>query len=352
MKYRCISYPDFEPDHTWLRKILLFVDEVHRIVPTDVVLEDSDDLKRLMEQCHGAVMRCPPQHYVEISESQAELFGKALDQPAFRKIAEKKSLQILIGPTGEREVKGWEFLHVEKIGTRVRRELENRRMIHESFGDEHWQIVPRNVAGLVLSMLANQIANSKGFDAVTDQPLAFALNSIHECVDQGSPALTEGAIASVIATVQIPREIGLMKVEDYAALRERHQDVRVEFARMVRELKESARLDRPVPPEDLRSRLDEITEEIEKQVRKFRASKTAGKVNEWIPAILTTLVPVAATYAFGPIPGLATGLFTLGVKAVASFTKKTEHFSYPRVLQTLCAANDAAAKAAIRSLAT
>src|SRR5439155_19950653 len=125
------------------------------------------------------------------------------------------------------------------------------------FGDEHWQIVPRNVAGLVLSMLANQIADSKGFDAVTDQPLAFALNGIHECVDQSSSALTEGAIASVIATVQVPREIALMPAKEYAALRERHQDVRVEFARMVRELKKSARLDRAVAPEDLRSMVDE-----------------------------------------------------------------------------------------------
>jgi replication-associated recombination protein RarA len=38
LRYRCISYPEFEPNHTWLRKMLLFVDEVHRIVPRDYPL--------------------------------------------------------------------------------------------------------------------------------------------------------------------------------------------------------------------------------------------------------------------------------------------------------------------------
>src|SRR5262245_49455340 len=110
MKYRCISYPDFEPDHIWLRQILLFVDEVHRIVPDDLKLNDSDDLKRLMEQCDGAVQRCSPKPYVGNPFPQAELFGKALDEASFRRVAEAE--RPIVGPSGQLELKGWERLHI------------------------------------------------------------------------------------------------------------------------------------------------------------------------------------------------------------------------------------------------
>lgn len=349
MKYRCISYPDFEPNHTWLRQVLLFVDEVHRIVPAKEKLEDSDDLKRLMEQCDGAVLRCAPEHYVEIPPPQAELFGKALDQPKFRRAAEKNSMEILIGPTGSVEVMEWEFLHIEKIGGRVHRELESRGMMRKSPVDSNWKLVPRGAGGLVLSMLADQIARDKGFDAITDQPMAFALNSLHECGDRAS-ALAEGVIASAVATVHVPRDISLLTAVEYAELRKTHSDVRREFAKMVRELKDSQRLDRIASPSEFRERLDDIVEHVGGEMKKFRKSKAASKVNDWVPMLLTSLIPVAATYAFGPIPGAVTALFSFGVNSVAKLTKKTTQFSYPKVLQTLCAADDAATKAAIRKL--
>jgi hypothetical protein len=349
MKYRCISYPDFEPNHTWLRQILLFVDEVHRIVPANEPLDDSDDLKQLLEHCEGSVLRCSPEHYVEISSQQAELFGRALDQPSFRGVPEAEKLTIDIGPSGQVEVKGWEFLHIEKIGARVSHELESRGMVHDSPLDQNWKLVPRGVGGLVLSMLADQIAEAKGFDAVTDQPLAFALNSLHECGNRTS-ALAEGVIASAIATVHVPRDIGLLSAKEFAELRKHHKGVRTEFSRMVRELKDSQRLDRIASPTEFRRRLDDIVEDVGEQMKNFRRSKAASKINDWVPIILTSLVPVAVTFAFGPIPGVATGLFSFSVNSIAKLTKRTAQFSYPEVLQTLCAANEAAASAAIRRL--
>src|SRR5690349_8077902 len=96
MKYRCISYPDFEPNHTWLRQVLLFVDEVHRIVPANEKLDDSDELKRLMDECKDVVKRCSPDSYVEIPLQQARLFGKALEQPAYKRVADTAEMHILI----------------------------------------------------------------------------------------------------------------------------------------------------------------------------------------------------------------------------------------------------------------
>ena len=350
MKYRCVSYPGFEPDHTWLRQVLLFVDEVYRIVPPREKLDDSEGLKRLMDACPGAVLRCSPENYINITEAQSEIFGRALDQPQFTRVVNSNKMIVYVGPAGETQVRGWEFLHVEKIGHGVGAQLERRDMIRPSVGDPHWKLVPRGVGGLVLSMVADQIAKDRGFDAITDEPLAFALNSLRQCAATDSPRL-EGVIASAVATMQVPRDISLVPAKQYAELRERYTDVRSEFARMVRAFKQDARLDRIANPIEFRKQLDQMAQDVGKEMERFRRTKVASKFNDWAPLVMTSLFPVAVTCAFGPVPGAITGAFSFAVNAVAKFTKPKRQFAYPKVLQTLCAANDLAARAAVRALA-
>jgi len=349
MKYRCVSYPNFEPNHTWLRQVLLLVDEVHRIIPAKEPDQDSDDLKRLMECCEGAVHRCSPQGYVDIPQELARLFGKALDQPQFAKPATAKKIRSLLHTDGRVEVFGWEYLHVDKIGAGVRQELEKRNMLRNLTGDGNWPSVPRGVGDLVVGMVADQIALKKGFDAMTDHPLAFALNALYACAGQGS-AHEEGIVASMIASVHVPRQIALLSPKDYGELRRRYAGARCEFARLARELKNDARLDRISDPGEFRRRIDEISEYINAEMRKYRQSKAATKFNDWIPLFLTTLVPVAATCVFGPVPGLLTGGFTFTVNTVAKLTKKTNQFRYPKVLETLCGASDFAWQKEVRAL--
>lgn len=348
MKYRCVSYPDFEPDHTWLRQVLLFVDEVHRIVPTHETLDDSDDLKRLMENCEGAVQRCAPEPYVDISTELAMLFGKVLDQPKFSKVASAGKIKITIS-SGVTEVEGWEFLHVKKIGSGVHGELEKRDMLRSFTDDSRWLSVPRGVGNLVLSMLADQIAQAKGYDAVTDQPLAFALNGAYGCATKGQHHL-EGVVASAVASIHVPQAIGRLSAKEYAELRARHTDARQEFARMARELKDDARLDRISEPEAFKDRLDEITEAVGKEIGKYRKTKDATKFNDWVPFIMTRLFPVAVGFAFGPASAPVTKGFSLVVDAAAKLRKKPTLFDYPKVLQTLCAAQDLAWRKEINKL--
>lgn len=349
LTYRCVSYPDFEPNHTWLRQMLLFVDEIYRIVPTRHPLDDSDDLKRLIELSDGAIQTCEPSPYIEITPNQARLFGTALDQPRFLRVAQSKKMVFIIGPGGEQEVRDWEFLHVDKLGSAVRRALGKRDMLRWSPHDE-WQLVPRGVGNLVVGMLADKVAERRGFDAVTDQPLAFALNSLNQCSDRQSQKI-EGIIASTVASVHVPKDIALLTTKQYVELRKRHSKVRSEFAKMVRELKEAQRMSASLSPADFRDRLDGIVEHVGSEVKRFRDSKAASKFNEWVPFALTSLVPIAATLAFGSLPGVAAGVFSFSVNTIAKLTKKTAQFSYPKVMQTLCAVDAVAANAAVRSLA-
>jgi hypothetical protein len=302
-----------------------------------------------MERCEDSVQICPPRRYIEIGEEQGTLFGRALDQPMFRSIAQAKRRTIKIGKTGGVEVENWEFLHVEKIGFVVRRELEYRAMLHPSAVHDSWNLVPRGVGGLVVGMLADQAADELGFDAVTDRPLAFALNSLNQCTDRRS-TLIEGIIASTVASVHVPKDIALLPIDRYAELRERHSAARAEYAKFVREVKDMQRMDRRISPEEFRSRLNGIVEHVGKEIKQFRASKAASKINDWVPFVLTSVMPTAAAYAFGAVPAAITGGITFTINAVGKLTKGTKQFSYPKVLQTFCAADDAAANAAIRAL--
>lgn len=349
LTYRCVSYPAFEPDQAWLRQMLLFADEVYRIIPRHNTKDDSDELKRLIELTDGAVKTCDPYAFVDIEPAQAKLFGKALDQPSLLRVAESKKRIIEIGVLGSVEVKDWEFLHVEKIGRSVRQELTSRKMLWDSPLHNDWQLVPRGVGNLVVGMLADKIAERRGFDAVTDQPMAFALNGLNQCIGRGGRNL-EGVIASAVAKAHVPAEIGLLTTKKYVELRKRHSDVRREYAQMVRELKDIQRMNSSMSAAELRSRVDGIVEHVGVEMGKFKDSKAGSKFHEWVPFVVTSLVPIAATLAFGPLPGAATGLFSFGINAISKASKKTAQFRHPKVLQTLCAVKSATARAAVRKL--
>lgn len=349
LPYRCVAYPAFEPDHEWLRKMLLFTDEIYRIIPLHETGGDSDQLKRLIAATNGAVKVCEPHPYIEISEAAATNFGAALNQPQFIKVAASDEIQVVIGPNGTQEVIDWEFLHIEKIGYNVRSELEKRGMLRASFGDENWEIVPRGVGNLVVGMLADRIAEENGLDAITDQPLAFALNSLNQCREECS-ARIEGIIASTVASVHVPKSIALLSTEDYVELRKAHESVRAEFARMVRDLKEVQRISSKLSPPVFATRIEEIVGHIGSEMQRFRDSREASKFNEWIPFSIASLAPIAAAPYYGLISGAVTGVFSFSVNALGKLTKKTETFRYPKVMQALCSADDAGRAAAIRSL--
>jgi hypothetical protein len=349
LTYRCVTYPDFEPDHVWLRQMMLFVDEVYRIVPAHMETEDSDELKQLIDLTKGDIKSLPPHPFRDISAEQVQNFCRAIDQPDFLKIAGAKKLTVTIR-NSHSEVKDWEFLHVDKISPDVRRALSSRNMFRPlKLADESWEMVPRGVGGLVVSMLADQVAERNGFDAVTDKPLAFAVNSLNQCLAR-STSLVDGLIASMVASVHVPKDIGLLSATEYVELRKRHSRVRGEFAHMVHEMRDAQRMGNPLSPADFRDRLDGIIEHVGDEVKRFRESKAASKVNEWIPFCLTSLLPIAATYLLGPLPGATIGLCSFTVNTIGKLTKRTEQFRYPRVLQTLCSTSDTVGTAALRKL--
>ena len=85
MDYRVLYYPDFEPDPTWLRRILMVCDGVIRIVPTDVILDDPDDVKRLQDAVEGGLDRISP----EAGDTAVEYADRDRLSKSFRALAER-----------------------------------------------------------------------------------------------------------------------------------------------------------------------------------------------------------------------------------------------------------------------
>jgi hypothetical protein len=228
LTYRCVSYPHFEPDHTWLRKMLLFVDEIHRIVPRAHKLSDSDELKALNDMTGEAVKVCQADPYIRLSQSQQAHFTTALDRLLKAPGGKAVKPRVTVGAKGIKRVPGWERLHMDKMYPSTRQLLLDRNLLFRA-ADEHWYYAPKEVGNLVVGMLATNAAQHRGFDAVTDQPLACALNNMYQLDTSGTPTV-EGAIASAVASVHVPDVIAKLSIREYVELRKQHGAVRAEYA--------------------------------------------------------------------------------------------------------------------------
>jgi hypothetical protein len=206
------------------------------------------------------------------------------------------------------------------------------------------------VSGLVVGMIASRIAENKGFDAITDNSLAYAINGISGCTGN-TGAILDGCVGNAIATFHVPETISLLSAREYAELRARHEGVRTEFSRVVRDYRETARLDRITNGIELARKLDEISQSVGDEMEKFRASKYARSLSGWVPFTLASVIPVALGAVTSGLPGSIGGAaFSFVVRAAARIGDASKQLKYPRVLQTLCAAEDAAGMAEIRDL--
>jgi hypothetical protein len=215
--------------------------------------------------------------------------------------------------------------------------------------EDQWRLVPRGVGGLILSMLADSIARQKGFDAITDHPLAFALNGLYEVSDKSS-AIIDGTIASALLSVQVPKSINLLSVNEYSELRECYAGSRVAFSNLVTEIRTTARFERIASKKEFRARLDDVIENFEKEFSEFKKTKKANKVNEWTTLNLRYVLPVMITYIFGPVWGGITAGVGLGVQSLEKLLKKGDNFYHPRVLQALASTQNRTFTAELKQL--
>jgi hypothetical protein len=293
-----LYYPDFYPDPRWLRAVLLLNDEVCRIVPKDVELDDPPALREIEGEL-GALTRIAPEGaHTQPYASSAEWLDRVFEIIARERRSQGESRSISIRLSGAQvEFSGNVFLYDQKLSCRVREMLESHGLIDpavqslaESLHGMGGVMIPAAAANAILSFIADSIARDRGFTAITDQSLNFAMNTLLglDVPIRAPSGSDEGILAGVFASILVPRDVGEIPFRDYKILRERSADLRTAFAQFVQECSDACRLHRIENASRLQQRIQDYGHAISEEFRKFQSgsAKALRFIRDWWP--LTT----------------------------------------------------------------
>lgn len=326
-----LYYPDFYPNSVWLRALLLLVDDVKRVVPKDVVPNDSEDLKGLIGEI-GVLDSVPPEEtqILPIGEDLAwlerslELIGRDA-----RKKPNKKKIEILVGPSGEVEFPNHVVIYDKKLSKIVRDLLEKNELVDDkiqklasTIGDMHGKtVVNAHASTTILSFIAGSIAKDTGLIATTDHSLGFAMNALRAQrvpirAPKGSP---EGMLTSAFASVLVPKEVGEVPLKEYLILRKYSQDMRDAFGKFMVQCDELARLEQIENATALQSKIEERAKKFDAEFKKFKKgrSKIVRAIRDWWPLTLGALFALGKDFV---PPELALSFGALG--QTAKFAEK------------------------------
>ncbi len=179
VEYRVLYYPDFSPDSTWLRRVLLLSDQVIRIVPSDVKPDDPDSLRRFQDAIPGCLTAVAPYDAdVAIEPGDERRLRLAFQLLGKRYKKDSRSIEITVS-NGGLSVAGHVFLHDSKLSDFVIHQLRSNRLLIESFREltpsARFIPVRKDASEVILAGLASRIARRLGVDAITDRPMPLQL---------------------------------------------------------------------------------------------------------------------------------------------------------------------------------
>lgn len=304
--YRVLYYPHFQPQPKWLLSMLLFADQIDRIVPEDADPNDPDIIKELIQEIPGSLVSKPPR----TADIEFDTLTFQRLKQAFRHIRTRSfrgtEIQLRVGQGGTLEIDGHVFLHHAKVAPQVRELLIEEGMLlpcleemARNTGVPDYYPVPERASNLILSCIADRIARREGMDTVTDEELDFAMTTMDSCrVAIGHPqGSIEGALLSAIAKVGIPREVETLSVRTYKDLRESYAGIREAFKEYVTNISALNRLQRVEDRDVLSERIEDIAERIKRECDAYTKSQFARQFKEWVPFALCSVLSIGATVA-------------------------------------------------------
>ncbi len=322
--YTLLYYPGFHPDAVWLRRVLLLADNLTWIVPTDVDTRDPENLLELQESNPGCLQSISPEaHDVAIEEHDMPRLAKAfafLAKSHPKRSNKRVEITIEISNTGSLSVLGHVFLHHAKVSPAIFDELRRNRLIIDGFqlpGTEGFLVVDQNASSLILTNIAANISRRVGFDAITDEPIPFALKALNDLGVKQALVVdaAEGALLSSLASVLIPLEVTTLTPRDYRNLREAYASIRTAFKELTEELSRVNRLNRIQDPRFLRDRVKTAATEFFKEYQAFRKSRYARGFKKWTPLYVGGLLSTVMTVVAPPV-ALGIAGASLGIQVI------------------------------------
>lgn len=304
-KSEALYYPSVEPPIAWLKSAALLFDTVMSFVPADSDDTLSDELRTFAEATNAWVPYRPTESTALLVDVPTERLDKA-----FARIAEKKpraagggsELEFIIdGPMTS--IKNHVFVHGTKLSRPVRDCLQaHGLMLPEDFakgftsGD--WLVVDTQASGLILSYIADRLAEKKGWTSITDNEGCYVFTALQRTEQVAGPAEADDQLARLLVTNLVPDIIEALPLETYCELRERYKPLRERLALFIHDALLENRLKHIGDPEELRHAMDEYVKDLRNEVLAFRDSTFGAMFRKWGPFSLGSIVSLGAA-----IPG-------------------------------------------------
>lgn len=213
--------------------------------------------------------------------------------------------------------------HDAKMSDRIKGALTVRGLLRpdlqhipEDAGKRGFHVVDRRASGLILSLLADTLAQRHRLRTITDEPLGYTLNSLNARHADPRRA-AEMSLASTIISTEIPETVGLLTAEQYVELRKRFEDVRIPFQRAVRDLCDDNALSSITDPKALQEATQDVANEYGRAIGQFRKSSFSESLKAWAPFGLGVLGG-----ALGIMDGVTVGAVGLGLTVAVQLYEK------------------------------
>ena len=373
--FNALYYPSWNPPVGYLRAVLLFFDRFEVIIPEGVPAGYLPANQQVFNLIPDAFQERRERHYeIDLHGERWDRFELALDMivedqrlpepttrhatrpgrktpkgsqlplfpeeelssedqerqpslPAFQNcIPQDQSIRIGEGRFDGLHIGGGVLTHDSKMNYMVKDALRRRGLLRpdlqhiaEEAGKAGFHVVDGRASGLILSMLADTLAQRHRLRTITDEPLGYTLNSLNARHPDSRRAV-EMSLASTIISTEIPETVGLLTAEQYVELRKRFEDVRIPFQRAVRDLCDDNALSSITDPETLREAIREVAEEYGKAIVQFRSSSFSKNLKAWAPFGIGVLGG-----ALGILDGVTVGAVGLGLTVAVQLYEKRQN---------------------------
>lgn len=296
-----LYYPNFEPSKKWIRSHLLFFDTVKSIIPKDDEIELSENILELRDEIPNSFKPLAPRKKdTRIDDLNIERLRKAFlqirnneENSSSDKIAIDYSLDKMNFP-------GRAFLHDGKVSSQVNYLLEdfgliekNSQEICDSIGAKNFYLVDKRASDLIVSLVADNIANSRGFNTITDQSISFTLNSLNS-FDYNALGNSRSLLSYKLVDDIIPENIEHLSIEEYAVIHDIYEKIHEPFQEVVSNLNTLTGLEDVNDYSILEERMNEITHDFNLEVEEIKNSRTMSNIKKWIPIGLGGLAIISA----------------------------------------------------------
>lgn len=280
MNNYALYYPTIEfIDYEWLWGASLLWDRIYRIVPSDYIPDDSENVRILAEAGEIGIPICPEQY----SSVVAKEFIEKLERGEWTAAALETEIP-----------ENYARLHKEKVDVQLR-EL----IIAKGSGTAHedWLYVPTQFEALYMTYLANHIATHSKLQLLSDSTAAWTGSTYFRYGGDVQEYPREEYVQQLAVLVLrdfLPSNLLSITPDQILRFREKY---RIERQRFLQAIRKSAQdISSCSDPSVVRDIIDDLKKDIETSLKDYRKAAATLNITAWT-GIKSLAFPVATKVA-------------------------------------------------------